>query len=127
MPRETLNEKCFLVNAECKKTFTVEDMLNAKLQGRIEGRAEAEQYLQKRVTQICITNRQLLKEIMRLDMSEPVSGVLVPYKLCLEIAVKLQESNNYDWHARKIKSLMNKSDRATLRSWKGVLVEIENG
>jgi len=116
-----------LVNAECKKTFTVEDMLNAKLRGRIEGRAEAEQYLQKRVAHICVTNRQLLKEIMRLDMSEPVAGVLLPYRLCLEIIDKLRTNNKHDWRARKIKSLMNKSDRAILERWEGVLGEIENG
>ena len=62
-----------------QKTYTAEDLLAAKLQGRLQGRKEAEEYLQRRIDNVCKTNYQLLVEIMWLDRTELVAGVFIPY------------------------------------------------
>lgn len=111
------------------KTYTAEDVRAAKLQGRIEGRAEAENSLKARINLIYKSNHQLFKEITRLDRIEPVAGVLVPYALCETIAKKLKELTKKpkDGHARKLKYYMNKMDMELLESWKRFKREVEGG
>lgn len=96
--------------SETKKTFTAEDMLAARIRGIIQGRTEAEGYLQGRMDKICASNHQLLVEIMRLDLNEPVVAVPVPRKFAEGLIFKLRKRDKRDWHAKMIKYYMNKSD-----------------
>ena len=82
-------------------------MLNARLQGR----KEAEEFLQARINWVCLTNHKLLVEIFRLDLSEPVVAVAIPYKFAAMVVHKLRKKNPKSWHARMIKYYMNRSDR----------------
>jgi len=106
-----------------QKTYTAEDVLAARLQGR----REAEEFLQARITQICNTNHQLLVEIMRLDKTEPVVGVMIPYKFAEKVIRKLRKKNANDWHAKQIKYYMNKSDQDVFGDVGDIQVELEQG
>jgi len=105
-----------------QKTYTAEDMLAARLQGR----KEAEDCLERRIENICRSNHQLLREIMRLDESEPVAGVVISYKLCEGIVKKLRRSNKFDGHAQLIKTCMYRADRDILKRWSGLLNKVKN-
>jgi len=96
-----------LANANVKKTYTAEDVLAARLQGR----KEAEDFLQLRINNLCKTHHQLLVEIFRLDLNEPVVAVSMPHKFAQMVVDKLRKRNKKDWHARMIKYYMNRSDR----------------
>ena len=89
------------------KTYSLEDVLAARLQGR----KEAEEFLQERINQIYLTNHQLLVEILRLDLNEPVVAVSIPYKFAQMVVDKLRKRNRKNWHARMIKYYMNRSDK----------------
>lgn len=108
------------------KTYTAEDVIDAKLNGIVEGRAEAEKQLQGRTSKICRSNQRLLKELMRFDRSEPVAGVLIPYVFAQKLVMKLRDANKDDYHARMLKYYMNRTDRELLKIFKGVLREVDN-
>ena len=101
--------KCFLENAKDKKTYTAKDVQAA----RRRGRQEAEEFLQARITQICITNHNLLIEILRLDAAEPVTGVLLPYSYAWKLHRKLK-SNNMLGYARRLKGYIENSNPIAL-------------
>ena len=90
-----------------QKVYTAEDLLAARLQGR----KEAMDFLQARINRVSITNHNLLTEIFRLDLNEPVVAVSMPHKFAQTIINKLRKRNKKDWHARMIKYYMNRSDR----------------
>ena len=90
-----------------QKTFTAEDVLAARLQGR----NEAVEFLQARINKVCITNNQLLVEIFRLDLNEPVVAVSLPYKFAKMLIEKLRKRNKKDWHAKMILYYVQRSDR----------------
>jgi len=96
--------------AEKKKAYTAEDLRAARIRGIIQGRAEAEEYLQGRMNKICASNHQLLVEIMRLDLNEPVVAVSVPRKFAEGLVYKLRKRDKRDWQAKMLKFYMNKSD-----------------
>lgn len=101
------------------KTYTAEDMLNARLQGR----KEAEDYLQLRISNICKTHHQLLVEIFRLDLNEPVAAVAMPYKFAQMVVDNLQKKNPKNWHAKMIKYYMDRSDREVFGANAGNILE----
>lgn len=92
---------------------------------RLQGRTEAEEYLERRIEKICATNNHLLAEIMRLDKKEAVSGVLIPYKFADKIVRKLRKSNRKDHHATMMKHYMNKSDAAVFGG-RDIVSELES-
>ena len=94
-------------NAKVQKTYTAEDVLAARLQGR----AEAEEFLQLRINNICKTHHQLLTEIFRLDLNEPVVAVSMPHKFAQMVIDKLRKENTKDWHAKMIQYYMRRSDK----------------
>lgn len=107
------------------KTYTVEDMKAAWLRGKIQGRKEAEEFLQARINRVCITNHKLLVEIFRLDLNEPVVAVAIPYKFAQMCVHKLRKKNSKNWHARMIKYYMNRSDRAVFGNVENITEELE--
>ncbi|HUS74298.1 MAG TPA: hypothetical protein VMY06_14655 [Sedimentisphaerales bacterium] len=111
-------------NAKPQKTYTVEDVLAARLQGR----KEAEEYLQLRINNISKTHHQLLTEIFRLDLNEPVVAVSVPYKFAQMVIDKLRKRNRKDWHAKMIQYYMRRSDRQVFGDvdMRKVLVALDN-
>jgi len=96
-----------LEQSKNQKVYTADDLLAARLQGR----KEAEEFLQARINRVSMTNHKLLIEIFRLDLNEPVVAVAMPYKFAQTIISKLRKRNKKDWHARMIKYYMNRSDR----------------
>ena len=81
------------------------------LAARLQGRNEAVEFLQARINKVCITNHQLLVEIFRLDLNEPVVAVSMPHKFAQMVIAKLRKKNKKDWHARMIKYYMRRSDK----------------
>ena len=96
-------------------------MLNARLQGR----KEAEEFLQARINWVYITNHKLLVEIFRLDLNEPVVAVSMPHKFAAMVVHKLRKKNPKSWHARMIKYYMNRSDKAVFGNVENIPEEIE--
>ena len=92
------------------KKYTEEDMKATWIKGKIQGRKEAEEYLQARINQISITNRQLLLEIMRLDKIEPVNGICLTYRYA-EKLVRVLRKKKMRGYANHLKSIINKSNQ----------------
>ena len=110
-----------------EKKYTIEELRAARLQGRIEGREDAERYLQDRISKVCRTIHHLFRELLRIDSSEPIAGVLLPRVFCESLVKKLREENPDDWHANQIKFHMNRADRRLLVDMGKLLKEVESG
>lgn len=90
--------------------------------GKIEGRQEAEDAFQTKINNIINTHTQLLKEILRMDKAEPVTGVMITIEFAESIIKKLKSNNKYSRLARKLKKCMNTAGK----DWEKSLVDIEN-
>jgi hypothetical protein len=90
-----------------KKTYTAKDIAVAREQGR----KEAEEYLQRRINNVYITNHNLLVEILRLDWSKPVTGVIIPYAYVVKLIKKLRKKNMLG-HAKRLEGFIVNSNIA---------------
>lgn len=114
------------MNKEEKKHFDYGFRLGkitGRKNGKKEGRKEAEEYLQKRINRVCISNHQLLLEIFRLDWSEPVTGVLVPYKYAEKLVRKLRK-NNMLGYAERLEEYIVKSNPIIVEEALAIMEEI---
>lgn len=117
-----------------QKTFTAKDVLAARLQGR----KEAEEFLDRRIDLIARTHREMLIQIMNIDRMDPVTqaGVLIPYNFAHEIIKRLNGSNIKNYRkkniVRRIKYYMRRSDKQVfggvdMSKVLGALANNENG
>lgn len=106
-------------NAKDKKMYSAAELLAAKLQGK----KEAEEFLQKRINFICITHHQLLVEIMRLDWETPVACVHVPYTYAEKLIRKLRKNKMYGY-ANRLQGFIDKSNPIDLEKALELLEEL---
>ena len=107
-----------------EKSYTIDDLRAAKSQGRLEGRAEAENFAQERFNQIAKTHHEMLESMMSLECLEPRDGVVMPYDFVKKVVEKLRETNPNDFHARMLKYYMNRTDKKMLECRERALGEI---
>ena len=114
-----------------EKKYTIEQLRAARLEGLIEGRErgrkDSEKFFAERISHIKRTIRHLFGELLSLDRTEPIGGVLLPRYLCEAVIKKLREVNVNDDHARQIKYHMNMEDRRLLAGMKNFMKEVESG
>lgn len=109
--------------AKEQKTYTY-----AEIQAAIyQGRSEAMEFLQERITKVVRTNRELFTQLLSLEHLEPSGGVVIPYAFAEKIVEKLHEHNKEDYHAKMLKYFMHRADRRMLERWKKYKREVESG
>lgn len=105
-----------------QETYTYADIQAAIYQGR----SEAMEFLQKRITQVIRTNKELFTQLLCLEHLKPAGGVVIPYAFAEKIVEKLREHNKEDYHAKMMKYFMHRADRRMLERWKQYEREVKS-
>lgn len=87
-----------------QKKYTEADLTAARMQGR----EEAKEHLQERINMVCTANHLLLLEVLRIDWTDPVNGVVIPMPYCEKIVKKLKKVA--PGYAKRLQQYRNKSE-----------------
>ncbi len=99
-------------------------VLDAYEQGKRHGRQEAEDAFARRVELLQRTHRQLLKEILRLDLVEPVAGIALSFSHAQKIARILRRHSRTSPVARDLDKRIAAARAVLVRSLQDIVQEI---